>query len=206
MDELMNIVNTKIKFLILVIVICTQLQCLIALGYGRQKPRLSSWSLIDEKELLIPSNSFETQETYKVKNYTIDYQKGKWKWLFHGLFTVIPLPIPFFIPNRMQRVVIYERGIPIEEFRTTYDYEFRGLACNYIFPLVGRGCDLKFDKGYYPEEPEYTIQVRKLIYNYVQVDDLIASNNMISFHFLKGIDQNEKSCSYQGKLEIFKLS
>lgn len=57
----MSFVNTKIKFLILVIVICTQLQCLIAWGYGRQKPRLSSWSLIDEKELLIPSNSFETQ-------------------------------------------------------------------------------------------------------------------------------------------------
>lgn len=239
----------------MVIAFSFHLQCIIALGYGRQKPRLAYWSLIDEKERLIPSSSFETQETFKDRNYTIEYQKGKWNWLFHGVFPIIPLPIPFFIPSRMERVVIYEKGIPINELRTRYDYEFFGLSCNYIFPLVGRGCKLKFDKGYYPTDPKYEVSqrlakdcsknkskelnlvlkqnklllnqkytnkdfafqisqilkiplrsdnhARKLIYNYVQEDELFASPNTISFLFLKGIDQNEKSCSYQGKLEIF---
>ncbi len=144
--------------LTLLILLLTHYQCL-AIGYASQKTRLKSFSKFDSHEEQIPTTSYTKVRAIKDGAYQIEYENGPIQWKIKSLISII-LPIPIWFPERTERVLIYENGIPVLEYRTKTDNEFIGIACNFIFPLVGTGCRFKDNQNYFSSEPKLDLKKR----------------------------------------------
>jgi hypothetical protein len=133
----------------------------MALGMGVSRSRMKFLSLADEKIRKIPSSSYTTVYREQIGIYEVETQKGEFRFLYAFLFPIImiPIPLPFIIPTRLERVVVYENTIPIKEYRSQIEDEFIGITCNYLFPLVGTGCSWQ-ERTYFNSDPKLHLQYR----------------------------------------------
>lgn len=226
------------------------------IGYGRQYNHLTAHGLFPSKDTKnLEDEKFQTHKEEDLGIYQIQYQKGKINWLFHGIFLGVPIPLPFVIPSRTKRIVVYENSIPISEYRTDIKWQFTGYSCNYLLWFPGLvGCRYKDDHNYFDHDPNYEIdrkrkqscdfeytkdlnfsvdergfhwnnisltsknlkrldtEIQKKIefqrlngqnIKVQQISPIYVYNKNVFFSFLAGINEEGKSCSYQGTLNLF---